>query len=310
MSHASTDDTARPAALARAALTAAALFWSGNFVAGRALAGAVDPVTLNALRWTIAAALFLPFAGRALWLRRDVVRREWALIAALSAAGVIAFQVLVYKALTQIPVVNAVLVLATMPVVILIGAVLLGQRRPGLGDLAAVILSMTGVAVLLSEGDLTSLSALRVGQGDLWMFAAVLAWSAYTLLLRRTPADLPGDVLVLAMMLPALPVLIGWALASGTTDLAALGWRPWALVLYIGLFPSLLAFLCWNYGVSKAGAAEAGFYINLMPVFATLLAFLLLGETVSSAQFAGAGFIIAAIVITQRRARTKRPPDG
>lgn len=297
----STADLAPTGQLAgRIALTAAALFWSGNFVAGRALRDSIDPVTLNALRWSIALAILAPFTLRALWRARTGVRAHAPLIIALSLTGVIGFQVVVYEALSQIPVVNAVLILATMPVVILSMSAV-GQRRgiPAMGWLA-VMLSIFGVAVLLTEGDLTELLAARLGIGDLWMLVAVVLWSVYTLLLRRRPASLSGNVLVLAMMLPAMPLLIVAALQWGTTALPALSRGDWALIVYIGVFPSLLAFLAWNYGVSKVGPEAAGFFINLMPVFATLLAWLLLGETISLPQLTGGVLIVAGLVLSQR----------
>ena len=207
----------------RLALTVAALFWSGNFVAGRALRGDIDPVTLNALRWVLASAIFTPFVLTELWRQRALVRAHAGLIAGLSLSGVICFQVFTYKALAQIPVVNAVLMLATMPVVILaISAVMRRQGIPAAGW-AAVALSFVGVAVLLTEGRLSELLQARLGAGDLWMLAAVLAWSAYTLLLRARPKALSGNVLVLATMLLAIPVLVPSAVLWSQTDLRRSG---------------------------------------------------------------------------------------
>ncbi|MCR9086156.1 MAG: DMT family transporter [Rhodobacteraceae bacterium] len=292
--------SARAQLTGRLALAAAALFWSGNFVAGRALRDGIDPVTLNALRWTIATVILAPFVLRALWTSRAVLRANAGLILGLSLTGVIGFQVLVYEALSQIPVVNAVLMLATMPVVILAMAAA-GQRKgiPVMGWLA-VLLSILGVAVLLTEGDLSQLLAARLGTGDLWMLAAVVLWSIYTLLLRRRPGGFSGNVLLLAMILPALPFLAAAAARWGATDFAALSGLQWSLILYIGVFPSLLAFLAWNYGVAKVGPEAAGFFINLMPVFATVLAWLLLGETISIPQLGGGALIVFGLVLSQR----------
>ncbi|MCV6596936.1 MAG: DMT family transporter [Mangrovicoccus sp.] len=193
----------------RLALVAAALFWSGNFVAGRALREALDPLTLNLLRWCLAAAIFTPFVGRTLWRTRGEIRAHWRVIIGLCVTGVIGFQVLTYQALTKTTVVNAVLMLATMPVMILGLSAALSRKRIPVAGWAAVALSVLGVAVLLTGGDLSALAQARLGRGDLWMLAAVLAWSIYTLLLRQRPAGVSGNVLVLAMVLPALPVMGG-----------------------------------------------------------------------------------------------------
>ncbi len=292
--------TRRDRLFGQLALTAAALFWSGNFVAGRALRDAIDPITLNATRWSISLAILAPFVLRALWLSRAVVAAHWQRILALSATGVIGFQVFVYEALSQIPVVNAVLMLATMPVVILAFAAIQARRGiPAMGW-AAVCLSILGVAVLLTDGDLTELLSARLSTGDLWMLGAVVLWSVYTLLLRGRPAGLGGNVLVLVTILPAMPVLVSGALLWGETNLAMLEPVNWSLILYIGVFPSLLAFLSWNYGVAKIGPEASGFFINLMPVFATALAWVFLGEGISWAQAGGAALIVTGITLSQR----------
>src|SRR5688572_20907852 len=81
------------------ALPLAALFWSRNFVAGRALRGAIDPVTLNFLRWLLALAIIAPFVWQSTWAALPVLRREWRLITALGATGIAAFHILIYLAL-------------------------------------------------------------------------------------------------------------------------------------------------------------------------------------------------------------------
>lgn len=283
----------------RLALTAAAFFWSGNFVAGRALRDSVDPLTLNASRWVIAFAILAPFVVRAAWQQRKALRDQAGLILMLSVTGVIGFQIATYEALSKIPVVNAVLMLATTPVVILVGASLQARHRIPLIGWAAVILSILGVAVLLTDGRLAELLSARLGTGDIWMLVAVLFWSIYTLLLRRRSPETSGNVLLLMIVLPALPIMIAKALVWGETVAATLSGVELLAVLYIGIFPSLLAFLFWNYGVAKVGAASAGFFINLMPVFATALAWLLLGETVYPAQIVGAALIIGGIALAQ-----------
>jgi drug/metabolite transporter (DMT)-like permease len=111
-------------------LSLAALFWAGNFVAGRALRGDVDPVTLNVLRWLLCLALFLPLVGGNLLRHWPVVRREWRLLVGLGATGIAAFHTLVYLALVETTAVNALLILTLAPVLIMAGAALIGQERP------------------------------------------------------------------------------------------------------------------------------------------------------------------------------------
>ncbi|OSP56864.1 hypothetical protein BV911_01495 [Pseudoruegeria sp. SK021] len=287
--------------MALAALVLTVLLWSGNFVAGRIMGGLIDPLTLTSLRWLIALAGILPFAAVPLWRSRRALMRRWYFVAGLGLTGVALFNVCVYSALQRIPVASATLMLAVVPFAILTGSVLLGKARLRLKDGAALLVSVIGVLILLTDGHLESLMGLKFGAGDLWMLLAVLAWTVYTLLLRASPADVPPDAMLAASMIAGLVLLLPLAGMWGTTDLTLLPLPVWGGVLYVGLGASLVAFWCWGFGVRRIGPEAAGFFINLMPVFSAVLAWLLLGETLGASQMAGAAAILGAIVLSSWR---------
>jgi drug/metabolite transporter (DMT)-like permease len=288
------------------ALTLAALFWSGNFVAGRALRGHIDPIALNFVRWLIALVLFAPFVWRDLWTHIAVVYREWRLILGLGATGIGAFHTVVYVALQTTSATNALLMLALAPIAILAGAVMIGIERPNRRLLASVFVSVAGAAVLITRGDFAAIHRTVFVIGDLWMLAGVAIWAAYSLLLRRRPADLPQNVVLAASIAAALVLLIPFLIISPATNVAGLASVPiLAGIGYIAIFPSVLAFLFWSYGVSQLGPSRAGQFINLMPIFGAALAFTLLGETPVPSQIAGAALVLAAIVLVERRPKPR-----
>lgn len=292
---------ARPHQLAAMlALAAAALFWSGNFIAGRALRGDVDPVTLNVLRWLLCLALFLPWIGGRLRCEWPVVRREWRLMAALGASGIAGFHTMVYLALTQTTAVNALLILSLAPTVTLLGAAVVGDERLSPGQWLGSGVSLLGALVLVTRGDVSGLVLRGIGLGDLWMLGAVAVWAAYTLLLRERPADLSQEVTLAASIAAGLAFMAPLVLLQGGIG----DFRPSALslgaLLYIAVFASLVAFLLWSYGVHEIGSARAGQFIYLMPVFGSVLAILLLGERIGASQAIGSVLIFAGIMLTQR----------
>jgi len=289
--------------LAIAALVLAALFWSGNFVAGRWLREAIDPVSLNILRWVLACAVFAPFVLPACLRHRAALRTHWRYVLALAATGVTAFNTMVYVALTHTTATSALLVLALLPAAILVGSAAIRASRPTAVQWAGTAVSLAGVAVLVSRGDLGMLRALAVNRGDLWMLAAVGFWAAYSLLLRRRPAELPPKValagsmvLGVGLMLPFLALT--WPsvhVDPAPATLFALG--------YIVVFPSVLAFQLWGYGVAVLGPERAGQFVNLMPVFGPVLAVAILGETIVAAQVVGALIVFAGIAAVLRGGR-------
>lgn len=293
-------------AMAAWALVLACLLWAGNFVTGRWLRGVVDPEMLNFLRWFLASVAFLPMAGGRLLRHRDLLLRHWGWVLGLGVSGVIGFQQATYTALTQVPVANAVLLLATTPMMILASSAAMGKSSLDSRKAVAVVLSLCGVAVILGDGNPLEVLKLRLTAGDWWLLGAVVCWTAYTQLLRAAPPGLPGDVSLLASMLVALPVLLLLVVLRSETELSALPVTAWAGILYVALGAALLAFLAWGFGVARMGPDAAGLYLNLIPVFSVVLAWILLGEAISRGQAAGAGFILVALILGTRRAKTAR----
>lgn len=284
------------------ALALAALFWSGNFVAGRALRGVVDPVTLNFLRWLVALAIIAPFVWNGTLAAWPVLRREWRLIAALGATGIAAFHILIYLALQSTTVTSALLILSLAPIATLLGSALLELRRPPRRQTGGALISIAGAAVLITRGDLSGILSQSFSAGDLWMLAAVAVWAAYSLILRRRPVDLPPSVALAASVAAALLMMLPLLVLFTSDPFAGLGSAGVLLsVGYIALFASAIAFVLWSRGVSQLGPVRAGQFVNLMPVFGAGLAFLLLGEAPTWAQAAGAALVLSGIAFVERR---------
>ncbi len=292
-------DRRTQAALPIIALSLAALFWSGNFVVGRALRGQIDPVHLSTLRWIICLLVFLPMVGREARAHAGVLRREWKYLLALGVTGVAGFQTVVYLALETTTAINALLLLAFTPAAILIGTAVTGAARPRPVQWVGTLVSLLGVGVLVTRGDWRVLATLSFERGDLWMMAAVLFWSIYSLLLTKRPADLPSDVSLAGSIVAALLILIPLSIVD-TGAWPAFTPMIVAALLYVGLFASLFAFMLWSYGVGAIGPGKAGQFIHLMPVFGAVLATLFLGEIIGVAQIAGALCVLVGIVLVNR----------
>jgi drug/metabolite transporter (DMT)-like permease len=286
------------------ALALAALFWSGNFVAGRALRGHIDPVTLNFLRWLIALALIAPFIRRSTAASLPVLRREWRLILALGATGIASFHCLVYLALQTTTATNALLMLSLAPIVTLLASVAVGTEHPTNRQIGGALISIVGAGLLITRGNLTGILSQGFNVGDLWMLLAVVIWAAYSLLLRRRPADLPSPVALVASIAAALAMMVPVLIFGAPTPGAALRSFPVLLsIAYIAIFASAIAFLFWTYGVSRLGPTRAGQFVNLMPIFGAGLAFAVLGEVPTLPQVAGAALVLSGIAFVEGRAR-------
>jgi drug/metabolite transporter (DMT)-like permease len=282
------------------------LFWAGNIVLGRAVVGLVPPVSLAYIRWTGAFLIGLGFA----WphLKRDwpIVRRHWPVLALLSATGIASFNTMSYIGLTETTALNALLLQSAMPLVILVWVFALFRERPSAAQAAGVMVSLGGVATIAGQGSLAVLSRLSLNPGDVWVMAAIVIYGFYTAMLRHRPRMHALSFLVATMGIGSCLILPFFLWERSTGAVITADWRAVAALGYIAVFPSFVAYLCFNRGIELIGAARAGQSMHLMPVFGGILAVLFLGEDFHLYHAIGIALIAAGIVLTSLKRRARR----
>jgi Permeases of the drug/metabolite transporter (DMT) superfamily len=275
------------------------LCWAGNFVVGRAVHGAIPPAALTFWRWMVAAAILLPVTGITLWKQRALLRPRLGWLGLLAFSGVLLFQYAVYVGLRTTPAITGTLIIAVIPVVIPLFAFGLDGTRVDRRQALGIALSLTGVCVIILKGDPATLKHFHESSGEIWLLAAVVAWALYSVLVRRRPPELAPPALLLAIVCLGLVMtlpLYGWELA--TTGGFELTWQAVLAIGYVGAFASVIAFLCWNEGVSRLGPARAGLFIHLMPIFTAILAVLFLGERLHLYHAVGVALVLAGIALS------------
>lgn len=279
-------------------LALANLFWSGNWIAGRALREAFDPVSLNFWRWVVAAVALAPFALPALRRKWPLIRRHAGILLLLAFTGVALFQSLVYLGLRSTQAVNAVLLNSSLPLFMLLCSWAIERERASRRQITGMLISLAGILVILSRGDPGALLQLELHAGDVWILLAMPVWGIYSVLLKRRPAELGGLEFLLVISLAGVFML---APAAALSALHAPPRMPSAnealAIVYMGLAASVFAFICWNRGVAVVGANAAGFTVHLLPAFGTLLAILILGEAFQAFHAAGIATILAGVVL-------------
>lgn len=291
-------------------LTLPPLFWAGNAVVGRLMVGSVPPLALSALRWVLALALLLPFGWRVLreW---PAIRARFGYLALIGFLGVGCYNAMQYMALQTSTPINVTLIASSMPLWMLaIGALFYGEH-PTQRQLVGAALSLAGVALVLSRGDVHVLLALRLLPGDLLMLLAIALWAWYSWLLARPPAHMIGEArpawnwAELLVVQVAFGAVWAWAAAGveAVVAPATIHWSPWVLLAlaYVAVGPSVLAYRFWGEGVATVGPAIAAFFNNLTPLFAALMSALWLGEPPHWYHVAAFVLIAAGIVVTSRR---------
>jgi drug/metabolite transporter (DMT)-like permease len=277
------------------------LFWAGNAIVARGVAGEIPPIGLAFWRWTLAALVVLPFA----WphVRRDAkaMLASWRIMLVLSALGIAAFNTGLYLAAQSTTALNIVMLQSTVPVLIVVASFILFRdevtKRQGLG----IAISLAGALTLVSHGAPEALTSLALNAGDLWMLAAGVSYAIYTALLRRRPAVHGLSFLFATFVIGAallLPLYIGET--SGGHPMP-LSWHALLAVGYVAVFASAVAYLAFNRTVELLGANTAGLSVHLVPVFGAILAIAVLGEQPHLYHLLGIGLIATGILLATRR---------
>jgi drug/metabolite transporter (DMT)-like permease len=283
-------------------LALCSLLWAGNWVTGRALRDAFDPVSLNFWRWLLATAVLVPIALPGLRGKWPLVRRHAGILLLLALTGVAVFHALVYLGLRSTATVNAVLINSSIPLFIMLCSWVIERERASARQVAGMLLSLAGILVIFCRGEPANLLRMELHMGDFWILLAMPIWGIYSVLLKRRPAELGGLQFLLVisaagtlMLAPAAALVALQAPPRWPGEAAALG------VVYVALGASVLAYICWNRGVAVVGANVAGFTLHLLPAFGTLMAILFLGESFAGFHAAGIAVILAGVLIATRR---------
>jgi drug/metabolite transporter (DMT)-like permease len=285
------------------------LLWGSNAIVGKVAAGLIPPVTLNLLRWLMALAVLAPFIVRHVFRHRQAVRAEWRSIVAGGFWGITCYNALQYLALTTSSPINTSLIGASAPVFILIVGRLLYGARISARSACGAALSVAGVAWVMLGGNPDGLGAIHFVRGDLYMLAGTCAWSLYTWHLKRHPSRLPTPVLLSAQIAAglawSLPIVLAEHAWGGYAPMTV-DWRTVAIVAYIGIFPSLVAFFCWQTAVARTSPQQPIFFMNLTPIFTVLLSVALLGVAPQPYHAVGLIMILAGIFLARQDGA---PPD-
>jgi Predicted permeases len=280
------------------------LFWAGNSIAGRAMAGAISPLALSFLRWSTALLLVTPFAWRGLKADAPELLRRWRTVLALSLTGVTSFGVLLYFGLHTTTALNSILLQAAIPPLVMLMAWAAFGERTGRAEVVGVALSLLGVVAVITRGRPWDLVRLALNPGDGLILIGVVLYAVYSLLLRRRPAVAPLSLLWATFAVSALVLAPAYLADLAFGHPPPFSARAAAGVAYVAIFPSFLAYLFYNRGIELIGAGRASQFLHLQPVFGALLAVLLLGERFQPFHAAGFALIGAGIGLSAWAART------
>ena len=280
----------------------ATLFWSGNFIVGKAASlFEIPPFTLNFYRWTFAWLILAPFTLKEIFQKKEYILKNLKLILILGITSITIFNSIVYYSLNFTQVINGVLMISTIPVMIIFFSWIFKIEKTNFYQIFGMIFSLLGVVVIVTKANLNKLLNLNFNKGDLWMVVAMLSWAMYSALLRKKKFELSQISLLQTIISAGLILLLPAYLIE-----MSLGYRlnihlPFILTLsYVVLFPGLASFFFWIKGISIIGSNRSGIFLHLMPIFSTIMAILIFKEKFMIFHLIGAILIITGIILSSK----------
>jgi drug/metabolite transporter (DMT)-like permease len=282
-------------------LSLTSLFWAGNVVLGRYVAGHVPPIALATLRWGGAFLVILPFAWPHMMREWDVIRRNMPMLVLLSITGIATYNTVAYIGLQYTSALNALLIQSAGPLFVALWSLVLFRTRLSWAQALGITLSLAGVLTILARGDIEALSAIDFNKGDLIFGGALIVFCLYSALMPYRPnlhalaflGFTSGVGALINVPFALWEASRGYTISFDTETLLALG--------YVILFPSVFAYLCYNRGVALIGANRSAPFYHLIPVFGSVLAIAFLGEEPKLFHLVGYALVLLGVFIAARR---------
>ncbi|WP_291868800.1 DMT family transporter [Bradyrhizobium sp.] len=282
-------------------LSITALCWAGNAIVGRLAAGHIPPVTLSFLRWSLAFLVILPFAWNHLVRDWAAIRGRFGTMVVLSITGISAFNTMQYWALEHTQALNTLLLQSSAPLFVAIWSLLLLGIRMTLAQAGGLAVSLTGVLIILLQGDLTTLRNIEFNIGDIIFVTALAIFGLYSTLSFKRPQihGLSFVGFTFGCGAAALIPLLIWELL--TRPMMQLNTANLLTLFYVAVFPSTVAYLCFNRGVHLIGANRAAAFFHVVPMFGAAMAIVFLGERPQPFHVIGFALVLTGVFIASRR---------
>ena len=283
----------------------ASLFWSGNFIVGRlaSVENLVSPLSLGFYRWIIAFIILTPFCFSKALKDLPLLKKQPEIIFLIILTGPTLFNTLVYIGLTSTTVINALLIISTTPLLILLFNRILYNIETNLYQMIGIIISLLGVSYVVVKGDYKNIFNSDFYSGDIFILLAVTSWALYSIFLKKNVTGVSGfSFLYISFaftVILLLPVYLFDLFILG--NFLQLNKESLLVISYTGIFPSIFSYICWNTGVALIGPNKSGPYLHLMPIFGGILAFLVFQETLHIYHYAGIVSVIVGIIITNKK---------
>ena len=221
-------------------------------------ASAISPTAITFYRLVLALAIMGLFTAVPAWRNRKIILHHWPKLALYGALSSALFQALSYRAAETTTATNMAIVTALIPLLSMLLSVVVLRDPLTLGMAFGGVLSFLGLLYLVGQGDMLAVFHNGVHVGDGLMLLAAFSYALYGVLLRHWKVPLPAWQSTFVQSFFALLYMLPLFLKVPAAQ-AALDMKTVPLILYAGIFSSVLLSFLWIEGVHRLGPTVAAF---------------------------------------------------
>ena len=279
----------------------ALIIWSSSFVAIKVAYETFPPITLGAARFVVATlilgALTLLPKNRMRLERKDILT-----VALSGLMGITMYAVLQNIAVQWTSASSATLIIASYPVITLLLEALIYKTKLNALKIVGIFIAIVGVVVL----SYTKADARGEGEllGSIMLIVAGVVWAFYNFLTKKVVNSYPSITLLFYQTLFGTIFMLPMALFE-RGQWAAPTIMTFAMMLFLGVFCSVIAFLLYNIGLRKLPASSVTSMLNLVPIFGVFFSWILLNESVPLRKFIGGAIVIFGVMLSIRQKKNK-----
>ncbi|OCG20950.1 hypothetical protein A9G11_09660 [Gilliamella sp. wkB108] len=278
-------------------VTLSTFFWGSNFNAAAIVVTEVPPLVAASERFIIASLVIFIYMVIKAKNNIGAFKLNWLAFILLGLCGITGFNLAFFIGLQTTSPINGALIMATSPVTTALVASIIDKYRVTWSQAAGMIISLIGVVLVISNGDITNIIKLQFSGGDLIILLGNLAWAIYTVGCRKFILNsTPLQTTSFTMLFGTIGIVLFSVLQDDLIkEMKHITIFNHMILIYLGIAGAVLAYLFWNVGIKELGAAKTSIFFNLVPVFTMLLA-LITGLIPTLLQLVGAVLVIGGVI--------------
>ncbi len=281
----------------------ATIIWSGNFIVSRAVYQQIPPVSLAFYRWLTASVIIFPLAYQKFKSEKIVVLKNYKYLFWTALTGITLFNTFVYVAGHYTSAINMALIGTTSsPIFAIILAGIFLKEKNSFLRITGLVICISGIVLLLSQGSLQKLLSFNFSTGDLWMLVGALCFAIYNVLVKAKPHNISALSFLFVIFITGTLFLLPFFIVE-VFYYSSVQWNAHLIevIVYLGIGTSVISYLCWNAAIQRLGSSRTALFGNLIPLFSTLEAVLILKEKITTIHVISGLLVITGLVVANSK---------